>query len=190
MTNQDPTSKKVASRKQRIDGEKIPRPGIVAKSQKAHQDPHLKRRIKLDERKQELLDQTQSFMYQQSSKFSAVSRSLVFGIIGTVWVLTYTDGNLRVPNVWLLSSLITGLVFLLVDVIHYYWDSMSYYKESYKLDGYKSQLELDEEHEPRMDFINKRSHWFVVGKFWILMIAALLFFIGLINKILIIDISA
>ena len=118
-------------------------------------------------------------MYQQSSKFSSVSRSLVLGIIGTIWVLTYVDGNLLIPNGWMLSSLVAGLIFLLTDVIHYFWDSMSYHCEAYKLDTYNNQQDLDKKHEPRMDRINKRSHWFIVAKFCILMVASILFAIGL-----------
>ena len=118
-------------------------------------------------------------MYQQSSKFSSVSRNLVLGIIGTIWVLTYTDGKLGIPNNWLLCSLIMGLLFLLVDVIHYFWDSVSYQRETYQLDKYKNQLELDKRHEPQMDSINKRSHRFIIAKFCILMLASLSFAIGL-----------
>ena len=113
------------------------------------------------EKKQNLLDETQKYMYQQSSKFSSVSRSLILGIIGTIWVLTYTEGKLRVPNNWLLYGLIGGLLFLLVDVIHYFWDSMSYQRELYRLDNYKSQDELNENHENIMDYINKRSNSFL-----------------------------
>ena len=82
-----------------------------------------------------------------------------------------------------MSSLITGLVFLLTDVIHYFWDSMSYHIESYKLDSYQTLLDIDRKHEPKMDEINKRSHCFIVAKFCILMIAAILFGIGLSLKI-------
>lgn len=135
------------------------------------------------ERKQNLLDETQKYMYQQSSKFSSVSRSLILGIIGTLWVLTYTEGKLRVPNFWLLSSLIGCLLFLFVDVIHYFWDSMSYQCELYRLDKYKTQKELDEDHEDIMDYINKRSNCFLVAKFIILIISSWLFAYGLYLKI-------
>ena len=135
------------------------------------------------EKKQNLLDETQKYMYQQSSKFSSVSRSLILGIIGTIWVLTYTEGKLRVPNNWLLYGLIGGLLFLLVDVIHYFWDSMSYQRELYRLDKYKSQDELNENHENIMDYINKRSNSFLVAKFFILIISSGLFTYGLYLKI-------
>lgn len=147
--------------------------------QRGHQATQPSKKDEFDRRKQELLDETQQYMYQQSSKFSSVSRNLVLGIIGTIWVLTYADGKLSIPNKYLLCSLILGLLFLLVDVIHYFWDAISYQREIYRLDKYKNQLELDKKHEPQMDSINIRSHWFIIAKFCILVLASTSFAIGL-----------
>lgn len=133
-----------------------------------------------EEKKQKLQDETQNYMYQQSSKFSSVSRNLVLGIIGTNWFLTYVDGKLRIPNRYLFASLLLGLMFLLVDVIHYFVDSVSYQKELCSLDKYETEQELESKHEPEMDKINKRSHRFIIAKFVLLVFASVLFFIGLI----------
>ena len=150
-------------------------------SQKVHQEvPQEKSKIENLNRKQELLDETQNFMYQQSSKFSSVSRNLILGIIGTIWFLTYVNGKLTIPNTWLLCCLLLGLLFLLTDVVHYFWDSMNYHKELYRLEKYNTQKEFDDNHEPKMDRINKRSHRFIVAKFWMLMIASSLFGIGIV----------
>ena len=136
-----------------------------------------------DEKKNELLDQTQDYMYSQSSKFSSVSRTLVFGVIGTIWFLIYTDGRLSVPNICLFISLVLGLIFLLVDVIHYYLDSVSYQDELYQFDEYKTQYDLDKKHEDNMNYINRRSHRFIVAKFWILIIVSASFLFGMMEKI-------
>lgn len=176
------TNRKRANNKDSNKQEKVVNKDLKPHVQKVLPEIQLSKKDEFEKRRQELQDETQRYMYQQSSKFSSVSRSLVLGIIGTIWILTYVDGNLLIPNRWLLSSLITGLAFLLTDVIHYFWDSMSYHSETYKLDAYKSQFELDEKHEPRMDGINKRSHWFIVAKFCILMVASILFTIGLLLK--------
>lgn len=58
--------------------------------------------------------ETQEYMYSQSSRFSSVSRSLIFGIIGTIWVITYSDGHMRIPNWALLFSLLADFFFYLV----------------------------------------------------------------------------
>ena len=133
-------------------------------------------------KKQKLLDETQSYKYSQSSKFSSVSRTLVLGIMGTTWILTYTDGKLYIPNLYLSASLFICLLFLLVDVIHYYSDSISYQRELCKLDQYRTVEDLDKTHEKTMNTINKRSNRFIVAKFWILICASVLFFIGIFTK--------
>ncbi len=96
--------------------------------------------------------------------------------------LTYAEGTLNFPNGWLFSSLLAGLSFLLIDVIHYYTDSLSYNRELYRLDKYVSQKDLDVKHEPKMDSINKRSHIFIVMKFWVLIFTSILFIMGLLLK--------
>lgn len=149
---------------------------------KDHQEVPLGEGNSFEKRKQELQDETQQFMYAQSSKFSSVARNLILGIIGTVWVLTYAEGTLNFPNGWLFSSLLAGLSFLLIDVIHYYTDSLSYNRELYRLDKYVSQKDLDVKHEPKMDSINKRSHIFIVMKFWVLIFTSILFIMGLLLK--------
>jgi hypothetical protein len=47
--------------------------------------------------------------------------------------------------------------------------------------------ELDKKHEPKINAINKRSHRFIVAKFWVLILAASLFIIGLFEKTPIIE---
>lgn len=132
-----------------------------------------------EENREKLQKETQKYKYDQSSKFSSVSRSLIFGIIGTIWVITYSDGNMHIPNWALLFSLLAGLLYLFSDVVHYYSDSISYEKEQNQLDYYKKQEELDNIHEPIMDRINRRSNFFIHFKFAILIVCAIFFIVGL-----------
>lgn len=140
--------------------------------------------MSFEEKKQKLQEETQKFMYAQSRNFSSVSRNLVFGILGTIWVLTYVDSQLKIPNTCLTLSLFLGFIFLIVDVFHYYRDSKSYQYELYSLDGYKTEEELNNRHEARMDEINRRSHCFLEAKFWLLLFASFLFFLGLLGLIM------
>ena len=148
-------------------------------AQKDHQEALPVKNNPFEENRKKLQEETQVFMYNQSSKFSSVSRALILGIIGTIWIITYTDGKLFIPNRFLLISLLSGLLFLIADVFHYFLDSMSYHNESYQLDKYKTQEELDKVHEPRMNHINTRSHIFLIIKFAILLFTATFFFIGI-----------
>ena len=59
---------------------------------------------------QRLLDECQGFHYSQSSKFSSLARSLVLGVIGTIWVISYTHNGFVLATNWLLASLISSFV--------------------------------------------------------------------------------
>ena len=176
------TNHKRAHNKGNNPKKKVVKMDLTSNDQKDHQEVQPLREDEFIIRRKELQDETHGYMYQQSSKFSSVSRTLVLGILGTIWVITYSEGNLFIPNFWFFSSILLEILFLMVDVIHYYLDSMSYYNESNKLDEYKSMDDLNKNHEPEMDAISKRGHRFIVAKFWILMVAAVLFIIGIIRK--------
>ena len=177
MTDNNPAINKAPNSKQgNLDNK-------VVRNRNRHQEIQQPRESKFEARKKELLDETQTYMYQQSSKFSSVSRNLAIGIIGTIWILTYTDGKLHIPNCCLLVSLIAALLLLMTDVIHYFWDSRSYQREIYKFDGYNSTKDLLMKHETTMDAINQRSGRFIVAKFVILIISTILFAIGLLLKV-------
>lgn len=134
---------------------------------------------KFKENKERLQNELQEYMYSQSSKFSSVSRNLIFGILGTIWIMTYSEGRMSIPNPYLFYALLFSLLFLSVDVFHYFLDSISYHSQQYKLEKFKSQKEIEEAHEPQMDKINKRSHRFLIGKSIVLLIAGLLFLRGI-----------
>lgn len=125
----------------------------------------------------------QQFMSSQSSHFSSVSRTLMFGIIGTIWVLTYSDGNLAIPNIWLLLSLIMSLFYFLADIGHYFLDTMSYQNESKKVWDYKSSQEIEDKVRNGLTKINERSVRFIKIKFVLLILTAIIFGIGLFLQI-------
>lgn len=134
-------------------------------------------------RKEQLQNELQGYMYSQSSKLSSVSRNLTFGILGTIWVMTFSEGKMKIPNPYLFYALLTSLLFMVVDVVHYLWDSISYHHQQYKLDNYTTVVEIDRIHEKKMDKINKRSHYFLIGKTIVLFVAAIFFIRGIIEMI-------
>lgn len=131
-----------------------------------------------EKKKAELLTETQQYMYSQSSKFSSVSRNLIFGTMGTIWAFSFTNGEITINNVYLMIALLLCVLYLMLDVIHYYTDTNSYNKEQYNLDNYKDDKELNK-HEKTMDSINKRSNRFIVWKFRVLIVTSIMFVIGL-----------
>lgn len=145
---------------------------------KGHQEVR-QERSDVKTRKKQLQDELQGYMYSQSSKLSSVSRNLIFGILGTIWVMTFSEGKMTIPNPYLFYALLASLLFMVVDVFHYFWDSMSYHHQQYKLDSYESNEEIDNIYEKRMDEINNRSHYFLIGKTSVLLLAALFFIMGI-----------
>lgn len=136
--------------------------------------------IEFEEKRIKLQEETQSFMYSQSSKFSKAARALVLGIIGAIWMVSYEDGNFFFANIFVFISLFFGLLYLCIDVLHYYLDSRSYYKEIKALDYYRTNNHLDVEHEKKMDEIFERSHCFVNYKMFFLTISSICLCIGLV----------
>lgn len=136
-----------------------------------------------DKKKEALQNELQGFMYSQSSKLSSVSRNLIFGILGTIWIMTYVEGKLTIPTPQLFYALLISLFFLAVDVLHYFLDSISYHHQQYNLDTYKTFEELRYVYDRDMDRINKRSHRFIIWKTLVLFIASMLFVWGILDYI-------
>lgn len=135
-----------------------------------------------EDKREKLQEELQGYYYSQSSKFSSVSRSLVFGILATIWVFIYTDGEISITNQVLLYALIAGVLYLTIDILHYFIDSISYHKEQYRLDEYKTMEDLNYRHEPFMDGVNKRSYTFFITKFIVLSLTAFLFIANIIQR--------
>ncbi len=142
---------------------------------------------KADEKKREeqiekLLEECQGFKYTQSSNFSTLSRSIIFGIIGTLWVISYTEKEFTFPNNFALSAMCAAFVYLLVDLIHYFWDSCFYKREYVRFDKEKTSETAVRDHNQRMDRNADNSFNFFRGKCILLLITVLLFMLGFICK--------
>lgn len=153
------------------------------RGRKGHRGILHTREVSFDKRKEALEQELQGFMYSQSSKLSSVSRNLIFGILGTIWVLTFTGGKLTIPNPQLFYALLISILFMATDVLHYLMDSISYHRQQYKLDDYNTKEELVNIYNKDMDRINKRSHNFVIGKTIILLFATIMFVWGIMEFI-------
>lgn len=127
---------------------------------------------------QKLLDECQDFHYKQSSNFSKLSRTLIFGVIGTIWVLAYSKEGFSPSNDWLLWALIVAFLYLVVDVYHYFSDSCFYRGEYFQFDKERD----TSEHDKRMNKRAHRSFYAICGKFIILCIVCILFIVGFIKQ--------
>lgn len=127
---------------------------------------------------QKLLDECQSYHYAQSSKFSTLARTLVFSVLGTIWVVSYSDQGFIPSNNFLIWALIVGFAYLVVDVCHYFFDSRFYKKEYFKFEKEKN----ISQHDSRMSKRSQLSYRAIWGKFIILIVICVLFIIGFVKQ--------
>ena len=127
---------------------------------------------------QELLEECQEYHYAQSSKFSQLSRSLVFGILGTIWILSYSEQGFTPNNNWQIWTLIVGFIYLAIDVCHYFCDSCFYRNEYFQFDKEKNIAE----HNKRMNDRSRLSYCAIWGKFLVLFIVCSLFIVGFVKQ--------
>lgn len=132
-----------------------------------------------NEKKEKLLEQTQSFKYSQSKSCSAIGRQMALGMLGTTWTILITQSHSYSMNNLLFVSQILVVAFLLCDVLQYFLDTISYHFEISRFDDYKINDDLDKKHEKFMDKVYKRSFSFFMVKNILLLIAALVFIIGI-----------
>lgn len=135
----------------------------------------------LEDFKAELFNEAQNEMSDLTSIFSNVARTLMFGIIGTIWIITYSEAGLDFPNGWLFAALSLCLFYFLVDVIHYFCSAMIYQDISKKAKDSKSFREYLVQ-KKRTYKNNRRTVICVIIKFAVLIIAAVAFCIGLYAK--------
>lgn len=125
------------------------------------------------------LSECQNYHYSQSSKVSSLSRNIVYGIIGTCWVLIYADNLYHEPCIWIIITLGLGFVYLLLDLAHYFSDSCSYKKEYFELEQKKN----TEVHEEFMNKVAKRSFALLRVKFYFVLVIAVAFVIAIIIQL-------
>lgn len=130
----------------------------------------------MNQLKDELVEETQRFMYAQSSKCSQSSRIIAYGlfILNVVLIFRYPT----LVNFCSYFGLLDIILFLMMDIIHYYKDAGRYYVELYRLDQYPEDNILMS-HERNMDKINKSSRRMFEVKHIVLMLAVVLSIAGL-----------
>lgn len=130
----------------------------------------------MNQLKDELVEETQRFMYAQSSKCSQSSRIIAYGlfILNVVLIFRYPT----LVNFCSYFGLLDIILFLMMDIIHYYKDARRYYAELYRLDQYPEDKILMS-HERNMGKINRNSRRMFEVKHIVLMLAVFLSIAGL-----------
>lgn len=142
----------------------------------------------------EIIKECEEYQYNQSSNVSRLSRNIIYGIIGTIWILIYDDDTCQDTCIWIRAALVLSCLYLLLDLIHYFVDFLAYRKESYLLshevdscDCCKEDDQLSHKnktacisrrHKERTLMFSKRSANCLKAKFISILIISVLFLIG------------
>ena len=129
------------------------------------------------------LEECQEYHYSQSSKVSSLSRNIVYGIIGTCWVLIYAENRYHEPCLWIVIALGLSFIYLILDLIHYFSDSCSYRCEYFRLSRDKNNEGIEYRHEEYMDIVSKRIFHLLIAKFVCVLIIAVIFIIGILSQL-------
>lgn len=140
----------------------------------------------MDERDQNIdkrLEECQKYHYNQSSKVSTLSRNIIYGMIGTCWVLLYSNNTYHKPCVGLLITLSLCFAYLLIDLIHYFSDSCSYRNAYFVLDANRTNENILNTHESNMTRVSKRSYVWLHVKFWTMLLVSIVFVCSVLRQL-------
>ena len=127
--------------------------------------------------------------YAQSSKASSLGRTIIYAIIGLIWALSYKpdSGFSAFDNIVLGIAFFLALVYLFVDISHYFADTIGYDRLSTRLESpYETDTEeiLKEFSEAESLKLEKRSLLHFKCKFIFMIITVVVFVSGMILEIM------
>ena len=112
----------------------------------------------------EEIDKVNGYKYSQSSKGSELIRKIVFAIIGSCWILIFAKGKYQDTNIFLKVTIACSFVYLLLDVIHYLWDTCSYHAHAQNLEQCTTDDYYKNVYKPADVKITQRSFVFFISK--------------------------
>ena len=113
---------------------------------------------------QKEIDKVNGYKYSQSSKGSELIRKIVFAIIGSCWILIFAKGKYQDTNIFLKVTIACSFVYLLLDVIHYLWDTCSYHAHAQNLEQCTTDDYYKNVYKPDDKKITRRSFVFFISK--------------------------
>lgn len=128
------------------------------------------------------LKQCQDYHYTQSSKVSALGRNIIYGEIGTMWVVMYSNHVYHNPCIMVVIALGLCFIYLLIDITHYYIDSYCYRREYFILDESRNVEGILDKHSEFMYFVARCSFCMLNIKFVGVLIISIIFIIAFLRQ--------
>ena len=128
---------------------------------------------------QNKIKEVNEYKYNQSSKGSELMRKIVFAIIGSCWLMIFANGKYQETNIFLKATIACSFLYLLLDVLHYFWDTCSYYIHAQNLEQCETSDYLEHVYKPADKQITKRSFVFFVLKVIVCFSVSAAFLLGM-----------
>lgn len=125
-----------------------------------------------------LLDSVQENFIAQSGTLSTVTRTTTGVILGTLWAICYKNQKIEIPNIWLLMSFISSMIFLVVELLHYLVDSIFYHNKSDEIVEGDENTDFDKIYD-EVQRHSKYSFCFLISKAIIVLSLCVIFVIGI-----------
>lgn len=132
---------------------------------------------------EEKLKECQEYHYSQSSNVSKLARTVVYGMIGTLWILIYSNNVYREPCLWVKIALGLCFFYLLLDLGHYFWDACNYRNEYFRLEREQNREGILYRHEEYMNRVSIRSFRLLIVKFISVFVISAVFLIGVLVQL-------
>jgi len=134
----------------------------------------------LSEKYDQAIEEAQSFYADQSGKVATISRSIVFGMIGTIWVVWYSDGEIKDIHFVTLLSMFFCFVYLMYDVFLYFQNALFYHDKLVQLeDNFKKSNYLDKSYSDELLNYSKKACANMKRKYWIFIFVSVSFVVGM-----------
>ncbi len=131
-----------------------------------------------EKNKQELHQSIQDDFKAQSATLSTITRAVTGVILGTTWAICYKENAAEIPNFWILLSIIISVIFILVELVHYYVDANFYHGKSDFIVESKGNFDYDTVYN-EVHQHSKCSFNFLRIKAGIVFILGIIFIIGI-----------
>lgn len=122
-------------------------------------------------------------MFKQSTKVSSLGRYIIYVFIATIWMFSYEDGRFIIPSTYLAVTMAACLLYLLIDMVHYFIETCWHYKLGRFI--YHSSNQKVEKVEPYINNqflkINRFSFIMFVTKFIWCSVVSILFIINIVE---------
>ena len=113
----------------------------------------------------------------QSSSLSKITRLLAGVVIGTIWAICYKEKEVVIPNNWLLISIVSSILFFIIELTHYWTDSIFYHNRSDQIVESGGDFDF-EKMMKEVQNNSKKSYRFLNFKAFMALIFSLTFIVG------------